>query len=68
MTDTGTMPDHKQGKNTVGTQKRLRTVDVEVQTLYTGSIVSVFCIRKTHQTVNLSKIRILIKMGQVIDC
>jgi hypothetical protein len=41
MTDTGTMPDHTQGNISVGTQKRLRTANVEVQTLYTGTIVSI---------------------------
>lgn len=40
MADRGTSPDFKQGRTSAGTQHTIEANNVEVQTLYTGTIVS----------------------------
>jgi hypothetical protein len=42
MTDTGTVPDYSQGTVSIGTQHQVKTADVEIQTFYTGTIVSFY--------------------------
>jgi hypothetical protein len=41
MTDTGTSPDLTEGRASVGVQHQTNVADVEVQTFYTGTLVSI---------------------------